>query len=122
MKNQRYLFGPGNRAAAKPEGTQRVSVSLRLPPAAAEKLRAHAGPAVSQGDIVAALLKAAKDAAGVVRFQGGANAGHTIVNELGEFRLHLVPSGIFRPEQRRGDIVGIDDLVIAMHQHRIRRL
>jgi len=38
----------------------------------------------------------AKDAEGVIRFQGGANAGHTIVNELGEFRLHLVPSGIFR--------------------------
>jgi adenylosuccinate synthase len=33
----------------------------------------------------------------VVRFQGGANAGHTIINEHGEFRLHLVPSGIFRP-------------------------
>lgn len=33
----------------------------------------------------------------VVRFQGGANAGHTIINEFGEFRLHLVPSGIFRP-------------------------
>lgn len=39
----------------------------------------------------------AENVAGVVRFQGGANAGHTIVNELGEFRLHLVPSGIFRP-------------------------
>jgi len=39
----------------------------------------------------------AGEADGVVRFQGGANAGHTIVNELGEFRLHLVPSGIFRP-------------------------
>jgi len=34
----------------------------------------------------------------VVRFQGGANAGHTIVNDFGEFRLHLMPSGIFRPE------------------------
>lgn len=33
----------------------------------------------------------------VVRFQGGANAGHTIVNDFGEFRLHLMPSGIFRP-------------------------
>jgi adenylosuccinate synthase len=31
----------------------------------------------------------------VVRFQGGNNAGHTVVNELGTFRLHLVPSGIF---------------------------
>lgn len=33
----------------------------------------------------------------VVRFNGGANAGHTIVNEWGTFRLHLVPSGIFHP-------------------------
>jgi hypothetical protein len=31
----------------------------------------------------------------VVRFQGGDNAGHTVVNPLGEFKLHLVPSGIF---------------------------
>ncbi len=33
----------------------------------------------------------------VVRFQGGNNAGHTVVNEFGTFRLHLVPSGIFYP-------------------------
>lgn len=33
----------------------------------------------------------------VVRFQGGSNAGHTIVNEYGTFKLHLVPSGIFYP-------------------------
>jgi len=31
----------------------------------------------------------------VIRFQGGDNAGHTVVNEHGEFKLHLVPSGIF---------------------------
>jgi len=31
----------------------------------------------------------------VVRFQGGNNAGHTVVNDLGTFRLHLVPSGVF---------------------------
>ena len=33
----------------------------------------------------------------VVRFSGGDNAGHTVVNPYGEFRLHLVPSGIFYP-------------------------
>ncbi|MBR4703170.1 MAG: adenylosuccinate synthase [Oscillospiraceae bacterium] len=33
----------------------------------------------------------------VVRYQGGGNAGHTVVNELGKFALHLLPSGIFRP-------------------------
>ena len=37
----------------------------------------------------------AKDADIVVRFQGGANAGHTIINEYGKFALHLLPSGSF---------------------------
>ena len=31
----------------------------------------------------------------VVRYQGGGNAGHTVVNEQGKFALHLLPSGIF---------------------------
>ena len=31
----------------------------------------------------------------VIRFQGGANAGHTIINEYGKFALHLLPSGSF---------------------------
>lgn len=34
----------------------------------------------------------------VVRYQGGDNAGHTVVNAQGTFRLHLIPSGIFNPE------------------------
>ncbi len=33
----------------------------------------------------------------VVRFQGGNNAGHTIVNEQGEFKFHIIPSGILYP-------------------------
>ena len=33
----------------------------------------------------------------VVRFQGGANAGHTIINPYGRFSLHLMPSGVFNP-------------------------
>ena len=33
----------------------------------------------------------------VIRYQGGGNAGHTVVNEFGKFALHLLPSGIFRP-------------------------
>lgn len=32
----------------------------------------------------------------VVRFQGGGNAGHTVINEKGKFALHLLPSGVFR--------------------------
>ena len=35
----------------------------------------------------------------VVRYQGGNNAGHTIVNELGEFKLNLIPSGIFHADK-----------------------
>ena len=31
----------------------------------------------------------------VVRFQGGSNAGHTIINDFGRFALHLLPSGVF---------------------------
>lgn len=31
----------------------------------------------------------------VVRFQGGANAGHTIINDFGKFVLHMLPSGVF---------------------------
>ncbi len=37
----------------------------------------------------------AADADIVIRFQGGANAGHTIVNQYGKFALHLLPSGSF---------------------------
>lgn len=34
----------------------------------------------------------------VIRFQGGDNAGHTVINDHGEFKLHLIPSGIFYPQ------------------------
>lgn len=37
----------------------------------------------------------AQDADVVIRFQGGSNAGHTIINEYGKFALHLLPSGAF---------------------------
>ena len=37
----------------------------------------------------------AQDAEIIVRFQGGANAGHTIVNDYGKFALHTLPSGVF---------------------------
>ncbi len=40
----------------------------------------------------------------VVRFQGGANAGHTIINEYGKFALHLLPSGVFH--QNVTNIIG----------------
>jgi len=34
----------------------------------------------------------------VIRYQGGGNAGHTVVNQYGRFALHLLPSGVFRPD------------------------
>ena len=34
----------------------------------------------------------------VARYQGGGNAGHTVINEYGKFALHLLPSGIFRKD------------------------
>ena len=41
------------------------------------------------------LLSEASDI--VIRFQGGANAGHTIINDYGKFALHLIPSGACNP-------------------------
>lgn len=40
----------------------------------------------------------------VIRFQGGDNAGHTVINEYGKHALHLIPSGIFNPNVQ--NIVG----------------
>ncbi len=37
----------------------------------------------------------AQEADIIVRFQGGSNAGHTIINDYGKFALHLLPSGVF---------------------------
>ena len=39
----------------------------------------------------------AADASASIRFQGGNNAGHTVVNDYGTFKLHQLPSGIFNP-------------------------
>jgi len=54
----------------------------------------------------------------VIRFQGGDNAGHTVVNHLGTFRLHIVPSGIFNPTTRcivgPGTVVNPDTLLGEM--------
>ncbi|MEO1266989.1 MAG: adenylosuccinate synthetase, partial [Myxococcota bacterium] len=36
----------------------------------------------------------------VIRFQGGDNAGHTVINHHGTFKLHMLPSGIFNPKTR----------------------
>jgi adenylosuccinate synthase len=48
----------------------------------------------------------------VIRFQGGDNAGHTVVNDHGRFALHLIPCGIFYPQVRcllgPGTVVNLD--------------
>jgi adenylosuccinate synthase len=48
----------------------------------------------------------------VIRFQGGDNAGHTVVNSLGRFALHLIPCGIFYRQVRcllgAGTVVNLD--------------
>ncbi|MCI0849885.1 MAG: adenylosuccinate synthase [Chloroflexi bacterium] len=41
----------------------------------------------------------AQDASVVARYSAGDNAGHTIINHMGKFALHLVPAGIFYPEK-----------------------
>ena len=51
----------------------------------------------------------ATDADVVVRYQGGDNAGHTVVNDYGKFALHIVPSGIFNPKAI--SIVGVGAVV-----------
>lgn len=42
----------------------------------------------------------ARSADFVARYNGGNNAGHTVINEYGTFKIHLVPSGIFYPHTR----------------------
>ena len=41
----------------------------------------------------------AKDASAIVRFQGGNNAGHTIVHDGEEYKFHLIPSGILHEDK-----------------------
>ena len=40
----------------------------------------------------------ADQASASIRFQGGNNAGHTVVNDFGTFKLHQLPSGVFNPD------------------------
>ena len=71
----------------------------------------------------------ARDAPVIARYSAGNNAGHTIINDLGVFALHLVPAGIFYPDKTC--IIGngvavdpgvlldeIDSLESARRQHR----
>ncbi|HMV68304.1 MAG TPA: adenylosuccinate synthase [Myxococcota bacterium] len=56
----------------------------------------------------------------IIRYQGGDNAGHTVVNEFGRFALHMVPSGVFNPVARcvvgAGCVVNPDNLLAELAQ------
>ncbi|KNZ43197.1 adenylosuccinate synthase [Acetobacterium bakii] len=56
----------------------------------------------------------------IVRFQGGDNAGHTVINDYGVFKLHLIPCGIFNKECQcligTGMVVNPDVLIEEMQQ------
>ncbi|HID73177.1 TPA: adenylosuccinate synthase, partial [Candidatus Micrarchaeota archaeon] len=60
----------------------------------------------------------AKDYDYIVRFNGGDNAGHTVISGEEEFKLHLVPSGVFYPEKTKvignGVVVNPETLVSEM--------
>jgi adenylosuccinate synthase len=58
----------------------------------------------------------------VARYNGGNNAGHTIVNEHGTFRIHLVPSGIFYPKTKCliGGGVVLDPAVLIEEMNSLR--
>ena len=53
-----------------------------------------------------------------IRFQGGNNAGHTVINDFGKFALHIIPSGIFNPDTRcivgTGCVVNPDNLMVEL--------
>ncbi|HEY8419456.1 MAG TPA: adenylosuccinate synthase [Clostridia bacterium] len=55
-----------------------------------------------------------------VRFQGGDNAGHTVANEYGVFKLHLIPCGIFYPNCANligtGTVVNPDELLKEINE------
>ena len=61
----------------------------------------------------------------VVRYNGGSNAGHSIINEYGDFVLHLIPAGIFNPDAlcliERGVVIHppslIDEMNFLEHAH-----
>lgn len=70
----------------------------------------------------------------VVRFQGGGNAGHTVINEYGKFALHLLPSGIFRknvvnvlgngvaldPENLLSEIQTVTEKGVVIDEHNLK--
>jgi len=62
----------------------------------------------------------AQDASIVARYSAGNNAGHTVINSLGKFALHLVPAGVFYPDKLcligNGVVVDPEDLLAELEQ------
>jgi adenylosuccinate synthase len=60
----------------------------------------------------------------VVRYQGGSNAGHTVVNKFGKFALNLIPSGIFQENTvnilGNGTVIDLEHLCVEMQSIRDR--
>ncbi len=60
----------------------------------------------------------AQEADVVIRFQGGDNAGHTVINQFGKHALHLIPSGIFNPATQNiigtGCVVNPQSLLVEL--------
>ncbi len=56
----------------------------------------------------------------IVRFQGGDNAGHTVINDKGVFKLHIVPCGVFEKDATvlvgTGTVVNPDELLIEINE------
>ena len=65
----------------------------------------------------------ARDVDYVIRYAGGNNAGHTVINDLGTFKLHLIPSGIFWPHVKCviGNGVVIDPDVILQEINNLKK-
>ena len=65
----------------------------------------------------------AEDADAIIRFQGGNNAGHTIIRDGEEFKFHLIPSGILHPEKKSiiGNGVVLDPKVLLGEIDGLRR-
>jgi adenylosuccinate synthase len=66
----------------------------------------------------------ARNASVVARYSGGNNAGHTVINEFGEFRLHLVPAGICWPQATcvigNGVVIDVDVIKHELDELKIR--
>ena len=65
----------------------------------------------------------ARDAARAARYSGGNNAGHTVINDAGTFKLHLVPSGICWPHITNiignGVVIDPDVLLGEIREHNL---